>query len=63
MLNDLTLGPFAWWRTLRDLRAHSEQRRNLESRAKDARWIRSLTFDPLPTGEGKKLEIGFAKVS
>jgi hypothetical protein len=35
------------------------RRRNLESRAKNARWTRSLTFNPLPAGEGKKKGLGF----
>ena len=42
-------------RPLHNLCALSEQKQNLESRAKNARRIRSLTFNPLPSGEGKKL--------
>src|SRR5208282_1703568 len=45
------LHPLLGRRALHNPRVGTEQRRNPESRAKDARCIRTLTFDPLPCRE------------
>jgi hypothetical protein len=44
-------------RALRNGSTVSEQNRILNRAQKNARWIRFLTFDPLPAGEGMSLTL------